>query len=316
MNAVRFRLPLGIMILVGSMALGATAAAAATTGGATDATLEVLEYHGNAARSGLYVLPSLTWDAARHLQRDANFQATIAGPVYAQPLYWHVPGSSHSLLLVATEQNLVYALDSQSGAVVWKSALGAPVPRSALPCGNIDPIGITGTPVINAQLQALLVAAMVADQSARAPKHFVFALSLKDGSVLPGWPIDVEAALKASGKSFSSAVQNQRGALTIVGSTLYIPYGGHFGDCGDYHGWVVGIALNPAHTLQSSSTRARAGGVWATGGLSSDADGIYFATGNTMGAGQWSDGEAIFNLHQDLAASTDPRSFFAPSNWQ
>jgi hypothetical protein len=24
---------------------------------------------------------------------------------------------------------------------------------------------------------------------------------------------------------------------------LYVPFGGHFGDCGDYHGWVVGVSL-------------------------------------------------------------------------
>ena len=100
---------------------------------AESATSQVLEYHADAARSGLYIVPALTWEAAGHLQRDPKFQAEIAGPVYAQPLYWHPPGSSRALLLVASEQNTVYALDSQSGAVVWKSSLGTPVPHSALP---------------------------------------------------------------------------------------------------------------------------------------------------------------------------------------
>jgi hypothetical protein len=27
---------------------------------------------------------------------------------------------------------------------------------------------------------------------------------------------------------------------------LYVPFGGHFGDCSDYHGWVVGVSFQRA----------------------------------------------------------------------
>jgi hypothetical protein len=280
------------------------------------ATTQVLEQHGNSARSGLYLVPALTWDAATHLRRDPDFQAEIAGPVYAQPLYWRIPGSERALLLVTTEQNIIYALDARHGALVWKASVGAPVPHGALPCGNINPLGITGTPVIDAKSQTLLLGAMVADQVSHAPKHRIFALSLKDGTVLPGWPIDVEAALKASGKTFLSPVQNQRGALTVLGDTVYVPYGGHWGDCGDYRGWVVSVSLDPGHAVRSWSTSARAGGIWATGGISSDGTAIYAATGNTMGAKQWGDGEAIIRLGADLAFAENAQNFFTPSNWQ
>jgi hypothetical protein len=314
MNTAPSTLPRALLRLLATAALAAFLDPLARAGDA--ATSQVLEYHADAQRSGRYVVPALTWEAAGHLQRDAKFQAEIAGPVYAQPLYWHPPGSTRALLLVASEQNTVFALDSQSGAVVWKSSLGTPVPHSSLPCGNIDPLGITGTPVIDESSQALVVGAMIADKTSGAPKHFIFALSLKDGSVLPGWPIDVEAALRASGKSFRSSVQNQRGALTLAGNTVYVPYGGHWGDCGDYRGWVVGVSLDPAHTVHSWSTRARGGGAWATGGISSDGNGLYVATGNTMGASQWSDGEAVVRLSLDLAFSGSPQDFFTPSNWR
>jgi outer membrane protein assembly factor BamB len=282
---------------------------------ADDATTQVLEYHGDAARSGHYVVPALSWEAAAGLHRDPQFQAQLAGPVYTQPLYWHPPGG-RALLLVATEQNLVYALDAQTGAPVWKVSVGAPVPRSVLPCGNIDPLGITGTPVIDAHSQALFLDAMVLDKTARAPRHLIVGLSLKDGSMLPGWPIDVEAVLKASAKSFNSSVQNQRGALALAANTVYVPYGGHFGDCGDYRGWVVGVSLDSAHAVHSWSTRARGGGAWATGGVSADASGIYLVTGNTMGAAQWGDGEAVIRLSPGLAFSATAQDFFAPSDWQ
>jgi len=209
----------------------------------------------------------------------------------------------------------VYALDSRTGALAWKTAVGPPVPRTSLPCGNIDPLGITGTPAIDERTQALYLDAMVRDKASNETKHLIFALSLKDGSVLPGWPVDVEAALKAGGQTFRSSVQSERGALTLAANTLYVAYGGHFGDCGDYHGRVVGISLQATHAVRSWSTRAHGGGVWAPGGVSSDGTALYIATGNTMGATRWEDGEAIIRLAPDLGFSGQPRDYFAPSDW-
>jgi hypothetical protein len=300
------------LLLLGACMVAARALAADALAVTTE---EVLEHHGNAARSGLYVLPDLTWQAASHLQHDPQFGADVAGPIYSQPLYWRSAQNDRALLVVATEQNFVYALDARTGATLWRSSLGPAVPRSSLPCGNIDPVGVTGTPAIDARTQAVYVDAMTKAKVAGAPTHMIFALSLKDGSVLPGWPVDVGAALKVTGRAFDSATQSQRGALTIAGDAVYVPYGGHFGDCGDYHGWVVGVSLQGQHTVRSWSTRARGGGIWASGGVSSDGRSLYVATGNTFGARSWSDGEAVIRLGLDLTFSARPQEFFAPSDW-
>src|SRR4029077_15803077 len=199
---------LPLLLLAGAYMVAGRAQAADT---AAAATQQVLEHHGNAARSGVYVVPELTWEAAGHLQHDPQFHAEVAGPVYSQPLYWRSPENDRALLLVATEQNLVYALDARTGATLWKSSLGPPVPRSSLPCGNIDPVGVTGTPAIDDHTQAVYLDAMTKAKASGVPRHMIFALSLKDGSVLPGWPMDVEAALQASGRTFHSPAQNQRG---------------------------------------------------------------------------------------------------------
>jgi hypothetical protein len=310
-SAPASRCRLRLLLLLGTCA----ATMQGHAGDAPSTTTQVLEHHGNAERSGLYVTPGLTWEAAAQLQRDPAFHADVAGPVYAQPLYWPLQESDHALLLVATEQNTVYALDSRSGALAWKTSLGAAVARSALPCGNIDPLGITGTPAIDSRRQAVYLDAMIGDKASGAPRHKIFALSLKDGSVMPGWPVDVEAALKSSGQSFRSQVQNQRGALTITADAVYVPYGGHFGDCGDYRGWVVSVALQPPHAVHSWFTGARGGGIWAPGGVSSDGRAIYVATGNTLWTWHWSDGEAVIRLRPDLTFSAQPQDFFAPSNW-
>src|SRR6266536_1677140 len=117
--------------------------------GAAAQQAAVPTYHGRADRSGNFVVPGLTREKARSLHLDRGFHASVSGHVYAQPLYWRVPGASSGMLLVATEENKVFALDAASGKEIWQRAVGKAVARSALGCGNINPLGITGTPVID-----------------------------------------------------------------------------------------------------------------------------------------------------------------------
>ena len=134
-------------------------------------------------------------------------------------------------LIVATEEDEVYALDAKSGAEIWKRTLGEPVPRSALPCGNISPLGVTGAPVIDEARATLYLDAAV--MRANGPRHEIYAISLADGSIEPGWPLDVATALSGS---FVPALQNQRGALAVFAGKVFVPFSGHWGDCGAYHG--------------------------------------------------------------------------------
>jgi hypothetical protein len=274
----------------------------------------VLGYHGSADRSGNFIVPAQNWERARSLHLDPGFHPQFAGHLYAQPLYWQPPGSASGVLIVATENDEVYAIDAMSGSQLWMRSLGRPVPLSTQPCGNIDPLGITGTPVIDEATQAVYLAAMVGDAS--GAHHRVFALSLKDGAPLPGWPIDVAEALVARGQHFNTRFQNQRGALAVLDGRVYVPYGGHYGDCGDYHGWVLGISLRDPRDIVSWSTRGRGGSIWAPGGISSDGRALYVATGNTFGASTWSDGEAVIRLMPDLRHEERPQDFFAPADWK
>jgi hypothetical protein len=274
----------------------------------------VLTYHGNPERSGNFIVPPLTWERARSLHLDPSFQPRFSGHLYAQPLYWQPPGSASGMLIVATEDDTVEAIDAKSGNRVWTRTVGRPVPLSSQPCGNIDPLGITGTPVINETTQAVYFDAVVAEAS--GPHHRVFALALKDGSPLPGWPVDVAEALAAHGQRFNPRNQNQRGALAILDGRVYVPYGGHFGDCGDYRGWIVGIRLQDPRDIVIWSTRGRGGGIWAPGGISSDGHSLFVATGNTIDAATWSDGEAIFRLTPELSHDERPQGFFALSDWR
>jgi hypothetical protein len=189
--------------------------------------------------------------------------------------------------------------------------LGDPVAKSDLPCGNIFPLGVTGTPVIDESSGALYVDAAVTKGD--GVHHQIFALSVASGAVLPGWPVDVG---KAIGADFTAPTQNQRGALAFFDSKVFVPFSGLWGDCGTYHGRIVAVPADRSRPIKSFATSARGGGIWGQGGVSSDGESLFAATGNTMGAQQWGQGEAVLRFAPNLATPIDKRDFFAPSNWQ
>ncbi len=303
--------------LVAALACGAGVAGAALPPGPGPgaAPRGVLEHHGGPTRAGVYVDPSLTRAAAAGFRLDRSFAAPVGGGIYAQPLY--VPGAAggEDLVVAATEEDRVSAFDARSGAAAWSRQLGAPVPLSRLPCGNIDPLGITGTPIVDPAARTLYLDAMTTPDGGRTVRHLVFALSVDDGSTRPGWPIDVADVARRAGRAFDARVQNQRGALALARGTLYVPFGGHYGDCGDYRGWVVAIPVASPQTATAWSTAAQGGGIWAPGGISSDGARVFAATGNTSGARTWSGGEAVLRFDAGTPAR-GPADWFAPSDWK
>jgi hypothetical protein len=277
---------------------------------------QVLQYHVSGTRTGLYVDPLLTKAAVATTHRDTTFSAVLPGPTYAQPLYVASGPGSKATLIAVTEQNVVVAIDASSGAQLWTSTIGAPVPVAQLPCGDIDPLGITGTPVVDTTARAIYVAAMTTPDGGVTKQHRVFALSLDDGSTLAGWPLDVNGITTPGGaQTFASTVQNQRGALLLNSGTLYVPYGGHAGDCGAYHGWVVAVPVVHPAAATAWATTARGGAVWAPGGIATDGTSIFAATGNTFAASTWMGGEAVVRLGAGATFSGAPTDFFAPSDW-
>jgi hypothetical protein len=116
--------------------------------------------------------------------------------------------------------------------------------------------------------------------------------------------------------TFTSSTQNERGALALVHDVLYVPYGGHWGDCGTYYGWVIGVPINAPAGVKTWRTRATGGGAWSPGGIATDGTWVFVATGNTFGAATFSDGEAHIRLGAGPVYSQQPTDYFAPSNWQ
>jgi hypothetical protein len=272
----------------------------------------VLQYHRTADRAGNYIIPNLTPGRAHLMHLDRTFDGRVNGHVYAQPLL--TPAAGHELLLVTTENNVIDALDADTGKTIWQRSVAQPVPASMLPCGNIDPLGITGTPVIDESQGAIYFDAMGLTRA--GPQHLVFGLSVTNGQTMPGFPVNVRQALTALGLQITPTMQGQRGALLIMGNTLYIPYGGLYGDCGSYHGLVVGIGLDKPYRVIAWSTQASGGGIWSPGGIVSDGHSLFVTTGNTFEASQWGDGEAVIRFGVDLRPPASSIDYFAPNDWR
>ena len=212
------------------------------------------------------------------------------------------------MIIAVTESNNVYALHANDGSIIWQRNLG-PAVTSGLPCGNISPLGISGTPVVDLATRSLFIDAMI---DGVTKKHFVYSLNVDTGVTNPNWPVD----LNVSVPGFTSNVQNERGGLAIVNGILYVPFSGLAGDCGTYRGWVVGIPINNPSGVMAWATGAIGGGIWGHSGVASDGTNMFVITGNTFNAGTWMGGEAIIRLQTGPIFSGQPTDYWAPTNWQ
>src|SRR6478735_791619 len=138
-----------VRIVLAVVMLGLTAAAASGTpaAGARPAQQQHAAssgsdwptYHATASRSG-YLSRAKKWDGGLHVVTRIR----LDGAVYASPLVvlW--------MTMAATENDTVYAF-GPANRLLWRRHLGTPVRRANLPCGNIDPLGITGTPTFSSR---------------------------------------------------------------------------------------------------------------------------------------------------------------------
>ena len=281
---------------------------------AANAQVNVTQEHNNPSRDGVYIDSAFTPSAVANLTRDLGFDGTISGNVYAQPLY--IEGSPNGPMVIAvTESNNVYALNATTGTVIWsRTDIGAPVPTT--PCGGFFPTGITGTPVVDLASRRLFFDALI---NGSPTKHFIYSLNVDTGATTAGWPVDLNATVSYPGPppiNFVSTAQEQRGGLALVNGIVYSSYSGYVGDCGNYHGWVVGVGINNPTNVHGWATTAIGGGIWGHGGVASDGTNMFVVTGNTFNTGgNWMGGEAIIRLQDGPTWTGQPTDYWAPFNW-
>jgi polyvinyl alcohol dehydrogenase (cytochrome) len=157
--------------------------------------------------------------------------STLSGDIYGEPLVYG------GQVIVATEGNVVYALNESTGHVTWHATAGTPAPAGQLPCGNISPnVGITSTPVVDPATGRVFVVADTWEGSHANPiAHRLYAFNPADGSLVSGFPVNVDPP------GSIPADQLQRMALALDDGKIFIGYGGNDGDCGTYNGWLVAV---------------------------------------------------------------------------
>lgn len=309
----------------GATATGGSASGGATgSAGSTGTTGSVLERNNHPSRDGLFLQPSITKAAvmAAAKTKDAAFAASFTGNMWASPLYAANGPGGKGVFIAVTTGNDVIALDETDGHVVWMKNIGsAPTAnQSGSPtCGNIHPLGILSTPVIDATNRKVYVAGAIGTTSIM--RHEIHSLSLDDGSDAStgGWPINV-SALSAGSLTFMAAnsYQNQRGALSLVNGILYVTYGGHVGDCGAYHGWVVAADTTASPVATGAwATGGQGEAIWAAGGTASDGNGVVVMTGNNTGrVTTHADSEELIRLTGLAKADKSDTNVFYPTGWQ
>jgi len=246
-------------------------------------------YHANNQRTGY--IP----DTPDPNSLSKIWSTQLDESVYAEPL---VVGNH---VIVATEGDSLYALDPNTGSVQWHTNVGTPVPLSSLPCGNIDPLGITGTPVYDPTTGLVFAVAEISGSA-----HILVGLDANTGQVKVRRLVDIDG--------MDPRAHQQRPALTLANGMVYFTYGGLDGDCSDYIGRVVASRTNgQGPLLVYTVPTPREGGIWATPGPSVDASGnLYVSVGNgAITSGQWDHSDSVLKLSPTLQLL----DAFAPTSW-
>jgi len=255
---------------------------------------DVTTYHNDVARTGQNTTETVLTQAKVNSTTFGLLRnLSVDGLVDAEPLYLSqlsVGGAAHNVVIVATENDSVYAFDSDTGAQLWKvSLLGSGETTSDnRNCGQVTPqIGITSTPVIDRTAGAHGTLYAVA-MSKNGTTYFqrLHALDITTGAELEGGPVTVQATYPGTGDNSSGGTvvfdpkqYKERAALLLLNGVIYTSWASHC-DIQPYTAWIM--AYNETTLAQTAvlnlTPNGAEGSVWQSGGgLAADPQGNIYA---------------------------------------
>jgi hypothetical protein len=290
---------------------------AAVTG--AQAQVDVLTQHNNNARTGVNLHETaLTPQTVNKSRFGMLFKRVLDDQLYTQPLVVtgvELGGGMHDLVYVTTVNNSIYAFDANDPAQtepLWHVNFGLPANLHSADFGCLDMngnMGIVGTPAIDKARGVLYVVALTRTAGPEGPAFTqrLHALDLSTGSDVSGSPVEIKGA------GFNPLMQNQRPALLLANSMVYVGYASHC-DKDPYHGFLMAYdakTLAQVSVFNTSPTGSEAS-IWQSGqGPAADDEGsVYVVSGN----GSW---DGVHNFSESflkLSPSLKLLDWFTPTN--
>jgi outer membrane protein assembly factor BamB len=252
------------------------------------ASTDVVTFHYGNDRLGWNPHESVLTPAAVSSARfGALWQTPLDGYVYGSPLYvprLAIGGQTRPVVFAATDHNSVFALDGNTGQVLWARRVLAPPITQAQFNGSWygdTHTGFLSTPVIDRKTGTIYACGVRG--KGLQQQYLVWALDLSTGATRPGWPVVLHGTYK--GTRFIAGEEVQRGALILVNDWVYVPFGGRQ-DIPPWHGWIIGVntagAASGPQRAFCTAPKSDGAGVWSGGGLSADdrTGALYAVTGN------------------------------------
>lgn len=257
---------------------------------------DVLTYHGDNNRTGWFSSETqLTVANVNQSNFGLLHAVTLDARVDAEPLVATgqlIQGQgTHNVVYVATEADSLYAIDADTGAILWHSHFGIPVPdQYKSGDDNIFPfMGIVGTPVIDRNAGVIY---FVSDSINGAGDVFqLHAVSLSTGRDTMN-PVAIqfsERLFDGTLWTFNPKYHLQRAGLLEANSSIYVAFGSN-GDINpdQSRGSMVrfdGTTLTSqiSNKVRTPSPAFYLSSIWQSGyGPAADANGdIFFSTGNS-----------------------------------
>jgi len=299
------------------------------------AAQDVLTYHGDTLRTGWFSSETQLTVSNVNAQSFGQLNTVVLdGRVDAEPLYVSqltIPNKGvHNVLYLVTENNSLYAIDADTGALLFHRKFGTPVPYEYKNYDdNVYPVmGILGTPVIDRTLGVIY---FVSDSYNRTVDFFrLHAISITTGkAVAPARLIRLSAKL-ADGSTwkFNSRYHLQRPGLLEANGSIYVAFGSNGDTQPDQsRGSILRfdattlafLGSDVTDTLHNNSSAYYLSSIWQSGyGLAADSNGdIYFSTGNSdpnnpSYSGAFNRPDSVVRLSADLTSLLDS---FTPSDY-
>jgi hypothetical protein len=295
----------------GTCTIKATASTVPAYTASTTITVSIINYttfQGSNAHTGAnkreYVLTptnvnSTTFGLAWSMALDSG--------IWSQPLYMNaltINGVPHNVVFETTAQDSVYAIDADTGVLIWRRSFlstGVTAPTGTQMQSPMSPVGIVGTPVIDPATKTMYVVPLTSESNGTVIVHRLHAIDITTGLDKGNSPVSFHA------QGFSDIKQMNRSAQLLANNRVYVAFGG-ISDRAPYQGFIFAfdagtLAQDAVFSDEPNATSSGGGGIWmsAMAPTTDPTGNIYVTSGNGFSDGINNFGQSVIKLTPDLA---------------